>query len=160
MSMQRTVSWCALALLAGACCALPAFARPVPFRTYEQLTNESDLVVIASPISSRETTERVDLPYVSPRQPAIGVETTFEVATVLKGELRNAPAGKKTLVFHHLRLRKNDQPIPNGPGLVEFEPGSRKQYLMFLRREKDGRYEALTGQTDPDLSIEPLRWQR
>ena len=31
---------------------------------------------------------------------------------------------------------------------------------MFLEREPDGRYRALSGQTDPGLSIEALKWQR
>ena len=157
--MRRTIFWGTLALVAGMC-VLPVYARPVPFRDYEQATNEADLVVIAGPVSTRETAERVDLPNFAPALPAVGLETTFEVAAVLKGELKPAAGGKKTLVFHYLRLRQPNFSVPNGPGLVQFETGSRKQYLMFLHREKDGRYEALAGQTDPDMSIEPLRWQR
>jgi len=37
--------------------------------------------------------------------------------------------------------------------LVSFKPGGKKQFLMFLQKEADGRYVAVTGQTDPQLSI-------
>jgi hypothetical protein len=142
-------------------CALPALARPVAIRTYDQLTAEAELVVIATPTAVRDTPERTDLPYITPGTRAIGVETTFEVAVVFKGELRPAAAGKpQTLLLHHYRVPADTMAIPNGPGLVTFDPKSRKQYLMFLKREADGRYQALSGQTDPDMSIEPLRHQR
>jgi hypothetical protein len=32
-------------------------------------------------------------------------------------------------------------------------PEGKKQYLMFLQKEADGRYVAVSGQTDPLLSI-------
>lgn len=145
-------------LLAG---TVPAFARPVAFRNYDQLTAEAELVVIAAPTAIRETPERRDLPGIAPAMKGIGIETTFEVSAVLKGELPAAPASKpKSLVLHHFRLPLPNVPVPNGPGLVTFDPKARTQYLMFLKREPDGRYQALSGQTDPDLSIEPLRWQR
>jgi hypothetical protein len=140
---------------------LPALARPVAFRNYDQLTAEAELVVIATPTAVRETPERTNLPFLAPPLKAIGVETTFEVSALLKGELPDVPAGKpRRLVLHHYRLPASTAPIPNGPGLVSFDPAARKQYLMFLKREPDGRYQALSGQTDPDMSIEPLRWQR
>lgn len=160
MSTRRTRLYLSALALAGAC-ALPAFARPVPFRNYDQLTAEAELVVIASPTAVRELPERSDLPSIAPALRAIGMETTFEVSALLKGEIRGTPGGKpKTLVLHHYRLPASAAPIPNGPGLVSFDPKERKQYLMFLKRDPDGRYQALSGQTDPDLSIEPLRWQR
>jgi hypothetical protein len=142
-------------------CALPALSRPVAFRNYDQLTAEAEVVVIASPTAVRDTPERSELPYIAPAMKAMGVETTFEVVALLKGELRPKTAGKpRSLVLHHYRLAGSAAPIPNGPGLVTFDTKSRKQYLMFLTREPDGRYQALSGQTDPDLSVEPLRWQR
>ena len=141
-------------------CMAPAFARPVPFRNYDQLTAEAEVVVIAAPTAVRDTPERADLPFIAPAMKAIGVETTFEVVALLKGELRAQKDQPKNLVLHHYRLPVSAVPIPNGPGLVTFDPKAKKQYLMFLKREPDGRYQALSGQTDPDLSIEPLRWQR
>jgi len=149
------------ALAVAAACALPSFARLVASHTYEEMSKEADLVVIAVPVSTRDTTERANLTNIAPRLPVIGVETTFEISALLKGELRAAPAEqKKTLVLHHYRMTRSDTPIINGPLLVSFDPKVRKAYLMFLKRESDGRYQAFTGQTDPELSIEPLRWQR
>jgi hypothetical protein len=40
-----------------------------------------------------------------------------------------------------------------GPGFVSFEPMDRKIYLLFLQQEADGRYEAVSGQTDPFWSV-------
>jgi hypothetical protein len=44
----------------------------------------------------------------------------------------------------------------DGPGLISFEPNSHKQYLMFLQRDTDGRYVAVTGQEDPIDSVKQL----
>lgn len=160
MSTRRT-RFCLSALALAGASTVPVFARPVLFRNYDQLTAEAELVVIAAPTAVCELPERSDLAHIAPAMRAIGMETTFEISALLKGELRSPPGGKpKTLVLHHYRLPASTAPIPNGPGLVSFDPKDRKQYLMFLKREPDGRYQALSGQTDPDLSIEPLRWQR
>ncbi|MGV3721600.1 MAG: hypothetical protein ACO1SX_11880 [Actinomycetota bacterium] len=153
--------FCLAALAVTVVYLLPAHARPVAFRNYDQLTREADLVVIASPTATRDTPERRDLPGISPAIPVIGVETTFQVAAMLKGEVNLGPTDKsKPLTLHHYRLPDNSVISPNGPSLVVFNPKDRKQFLMFLKREADGRFSALSGQTDPELSIEPLRWQR
>ena len=60
-----------------------------------------------------------------------------------------------TIVLHH--YKEADGPTINGPGLVTFDPKDRKQYLMFLTRDRDGEYIAVSGQTDPDQSVEALR---
>jgi hypothetical protein len=149
------------ALAVTTVCVLPALARPIAVRSYDQLTKEADLVVIASPTATRDTPERRNLPGFSSAIPVIGVETTFQVAAMLKGEVNPGPTDKsKPLTLHHYRLPDRAAALPNGPGLVAFDPKDRKQYLLFLKREADGRFCAVSGQTDPDLSIEPLRWQR
>jgi hypothetical protein len=75
-----------------------------------------------------------------------GVETSFKVLTVLKGE-----RDIKQLVLHHFALAS--APASRGPSLVSFKPEDKKQFLMFLQKEADGRYVAVSGQTDPDSSI-------
>lgn len=156
---RRTLIVLALALAVAG--TLPALARLVAYRSYDQLTAEAELVVIAAPTAVQETLERTDLPFLSPPLKVIGVETTFEVSALLKGDLPPVPAGKpRHLILHHYRLPDSSVPVRNGPSLVSFDPAARKQYLMFLKREPDGRYQALSGQIDPDLSIEPLRLQR
>ena len=64
-------------------------------------------------------------------------------------------AGDNILLRHYKEASSGIS--KNGPGLVSFDPKDGKQYLMFLVREKDGRYVAVSGQTDPDLSIEALQ---
>ena len=72
------------------------------------------------------------------------------VLAVFKGE-----KGMKTLVLLH--LREAEQKITeNGPGLVSFDAQQKKRYLLFLKRETDGRFSPLTGQTDPDGAVKDL----
>ena len=47
-------------------------------------------------------------------------------------------------------------PVVNGQALIDFQPNSGNQYLMFLKRLKDGRYEPMNGQTDPAFSLRAL----
>ena len=79
-----------------------------------------------------------------------GVETSFEVLSVLKGE-----RGIKTFVLHHFKLAKPGVGL-NDPMLVSFKPGEKKRHLMFLQKEADGQYVAVCGQTDPGNSIKEL----
>ena len=44
--------------------------------------------------------------------------------------------------------------------LLNFKAGDGSQYLMFLRRAVDGRYEPFNGQTDPILSVEKQQMRR
>ena len=105
------------------------------------------------------------------------VETIFGASSVLKGE---AP-----LCIHlvHFQYTENSRPYNNGPGLVSFfmnpvsldatqENGkdgerrelkqkrqsliSKPEYLLFLKKRKDGLYEAVSGQIDPSFSVRAL----
>ena len=136
------------------------FARLHEHWPYDRLTKEADAIVIATPVSVRDTAERTTLPNIVRTDtnnvrstiPAIGVETTFTLLSVLKGE-----AGTNLFVFHHLReAEKPGARQHNGPGLVTFDPKEKKRFLLFLKRESDGRYAPLTGQTDPDGSVRDL----
>ena len=139
-----------------ACCELWLLnARPMIVLSYQQLRDRSDLVVIATPTSrTKDTAESSHLPGIFSQDAtgaqsqvsSIGVETEFKVSTVLKGE-----PSIQTFVLHHYReaVRK---PTMNGPLLLFFDPGDsskRSSYLLFLVRERDGRYAPTGGQTDP-----------
>jgi hypothetical protein len=135
-----------------------AFSREHEYWPYDRLTKEADLIVIAVPLSTRDTAEKTTLPgiwhvdtnNVRSLIPAIGVETTFTALAVLKGD-----ANTTKVVFHHLRETVQRLAL-DGPGLVAFDPKEKKTFLLFLKRESDGRYAPLTGQTDPDGSVKVL----
>jgi hypothetical protein len=129
-------------------------ARLMSVLSYQQLFDRSDMVVIAMPVSrTADTGEETALPNIYKQDSdgthhpvrAIGVETRFRVCLVLKGG-----KGIKEFVLHHYRQESHVSQI-NGPTLVYFGPQdqSKYSYLMFLVREKDGRYAPTGGQTDP-----------
>jgi hypothetical protein len=114
-------------------------ARAFRTQTYQELFNNSDLVVIASPVATTDTKEHMILA----GEDDIGVETMFMVSVVLKGN-----AALKDFILHHYRA--GSLQVPNGPSLISFDSID-KQYLLFLTRESDGRYSPTFGQTDPGL---------
>ena len=138
-----------------ACCGVcsDAFARRIYPWPYDKLTNQADLIVIATPVAVRDTDEETSIPDIRLNNtdpiPAIGMETSFEVLAVLKGN-KNL---KKAVLYH---LREKNPPAANGPGLVSFDPQKKLRYLLFLKQEKDGRYSSVAGQTDPELAVKDL----
>ena len=135
------------------------FARLHEHWPYDRLTKEADAIVIATPLSAHDTAERTTLPNIVRTDtnkvrsaiPAIGVETRFTILSVLKGDTNTTD-----IVFHHLREAEKPSAQDNGPGLVTFDPKEKKRFLLFLKRESDGRYAPLTGQTDPDGCVRDL----
>lgn len=116
-------------------------ARRIEIWSYQKLHDKSDLVAIATPAATSDTTERrKDISGLA--QSAVGVETRFTVSAVLKGDKEI-----QTLVLHH--YRDDGVLIPNGPSLVSFDPERKRTYLLFLVRENDGRYAPTFGQIDP-----------
>lgn len=134
--------------------------RVIAIPSYRTLLERSDIVVIARPTAVTETKDRIDLPGSTSDRKGVsgtGVATTFRVSAVLKGDKE-----LKEFVLHHYRLAFNGTGLPfaiiNGPGLVHFDPSKDDRYLLFLVREKDGRYAPTAGQVDPDgISIIHLK---
>ena len=147
-----------LTLLMALCFAFVSHARLMQWWPYDAQMDKAALVVIATPTTVAETSELVALPNIvtvhndGTKEDVMGkgVETSFEVLSVLKGE-----RGTKTFVLHHFKLAKPGVDF-NSPMLVSFKPGEQKRYLMFLQKEADGRYVAVCGQTDPGNSIKEL----
>jgi hypothetical protein len=132
-----------------------ADARVIQPWSYQQLLDKSDLVVIATPTATGDTKEHIALPGFE-AQRVIGVETRFAVSAVLKGD-----KAIKDLVLHHYRSDVKETPrdiaagyvpsVPNGPTFVYFEPAKKREFLIFLVREADGRYAPAFGQVDPGV---------
>jgi hypothetical protein len=130
--------------------------------SYEEMFAKSDLVVIAKAAS--KTTDTKEEGFLSgiwqqemggqPSQiRSIGVETVFAVSAVLKGD-----ADLRRFTLHHYREErfKNESDIVelNGLFLVRFDPSDpskHNSYLLFLVRERDGRFAPIGGQTDPGM---------
>lgn len=131
-----------------------AFGRPSSVLPYDELTRQADLIVIATPVDVRDTGQNTTIPgmqLANGPAPAVGMETTFEVVAVLKGD-----ADRKKVVLYHLREVKGQEITENGPGLVSFDPKQKKRYLLFLKHEKDDRYSPATGQLDPADTVKDL----
>jgi hypothetical protein len=113
--------------------------------SFQEMFDKSELIVIAEPVSTKETHEHRVLPDVSPPTRVVGLSTEFEARLVLKGskEIR-------TFVLHHYRPEQEETSI-NEPALVTFKGKQHTPFLLFLIKEPDGRYAPVTGQTDPGL---------
>jgi hypothetical protein len=141
----------------GAMLLISAVVRPLAARlieggkTFQEMFDKADLVVIATGIKSKDTTERTklkDVAIIETMPPeewqdeVIGVETEFYARVTLKG-----PKDVKTLLLHHYRLAVEDKG-GGGPQLIDISSLRHGDFLMFLVKEKDGRYAPVTGQFD------------
>lgn len=140
--------------------ALPIIpgGRAIEDWPYEKLLLQADLVVIGKAVSSVESGEKSNEGF-------LGVNTTFDVKGVLKGQVD----GKQIKLLHY-RIKGGNMQLPNGPLLVTFRTTgflvtskkggetnlSPPEYLLFLKIRKDGRYEAVSGQYDPKLSVRQM----
>jgi hypothetical protein len=143
----------------------PALGRKLENWPYERLFKNADLVVIAIAEGTADTKDRFkpELWKVE----FIGQETTFSVRTILKGKVK----GDKINVLHY-RLPE-DALVKDGPLLVSFRAAplplkgtvngrafkaelGKPEYMVFLRRRPDGRFEPISGQVDSALSVREL----
>ena len=108
--------------------------------------NKADLVVIARVVATKDTDERSTILTIN----VIGVVTEFRTHLVLKGN-----QNIKTFQLHHYRVasKADLETVANGPSLIRFS-FEHPAFLLFLRREPDGKYAPVTGQEDPaSLSV-------
>ena len=164
---SRRVPVALLALLASVALTGSATARQIEQWSYERLFKEADLVVIATATTIKATDDRLaDERW---RERLVGQDTTFTVHTVLKGEALDR------LTVLHFKLKEEhgrQAAAKDGPLLVGFRTkgptivggGSEKytaqlgtpQYLLFLKKSDGGRFEPLSGQIDPRLSVKEI----
>lgn len=135
-----------------------ADARLINSRSFRELCERADIIVVAKPISTKDTAEQIDLRGIRPAVHAVGLSSEFEVSLVLKGD-----NSLKKLVVHHYRLANPDQLMQDATGLASFDPKESKRYLLFLQRESDGRY-APFDQIDPAwtsiLKLSGTEWDK
>jgi len=138
---------------------------------YENLTKQADLIVIASYAKSKKTDKSeptsigiakgmkvTESSITFDTNPLMGKVNLaeFKVQTVLKGKIKD-----DSLVVKHLRIpeglnekRKAFYYI-RGPRFIKLKANT--SYIMFLKKDKDGSWIPLSGQTDPWLSINELK---
>jgi len=121
-------------------------ARAVRAWSYQEMFDQADLVVIAKPTATKDTEEKGRVADFSGPYEVIAVATELEASVIMKGEKTT-----NQFVLHHYRLAHPDQPVANGPNLVAFNPKAHHSFLLFLKKEGDGRYAPVTGQQDPAL---------
>ena len=108
-----------------------------------QVWDKADLVVIAKAVSTKDTAERTTLGDLQPPLEATGVETEFETQLVFKGS--------KSIKNFTLHYYKTDQDFANGPSFVDVPRDKHPSYLLFVIKEKDGRYAPANDQMDPAM---------
>jgi hypothetical protein len=148
------VGWTLAALFALSCLCN---AHPGAQWTYEGLTADADLVVIATPTESKDQ-EKTVIPNLQRAGAdgkygpiaAVGIETRFKVLVVLKGD-----KALKDFALYHLREAQSEN-VPNGPQLITFDLKRQRRYLLFLKRAADGRFISVTGQVDAAVGVKDL----
>jgi hypothetical protein len=141
----------------------PALARQIESWPYARLFKEADLIVIATAERTSDTKDRPK----TRRWELVRQVTVFSVHRTLKGKVEGP-----TVRVLHFRLPRGKL-AEDGPLLVSFRTKSRVikrvvdgareevqlskgEYLLFLKARNDGRYEPVSGQIDPVLSVREL----
>lgn len=151
--------------------SLQVSARGVRLWSQAQLENESDLMVVATPIETKDLVETSSLGWDTGQTGVSfrGVETTFQVFEVLKGI-----CDTNRIVLHHYREDRIvastvlipavtngpffmiPSPLDNGPGFIGFVLNKTNRLLLYLVKDGSNRYAPVTGQIDPARSFKPL----
>jgi len=126
--------------------AFVADARLIYLQPIRELEKEMDVIAVAKPVSTKDTDERTNFLYFN-RPAIVGLSSEFQVLFILKGD-----ANLKKLVVHHYRLAETNRPIFfDGPTFISLDTTNEPRYLLFLKREPDGRY-APFDQIDPSVT--------
>jgi hypothetical protein len=120
--------------------SLTVFARIIVPWTEDEMRNASDLIVVGTVVKVAVLNETNTS--IWPSYKFLGVETTFAISKILKGNTMN-----QTVILHHYRF-DNFEP-PNAPCFVNLEPNSTNQYLLYLVKDGTNRFAPVSGQLDP-----------
>ena len=114
--MNRTLA----SFLILAATTFVADARFIDARPFEEMEKTADTIVVAKPVSTKDTDEQTNLSSYKPPVPVVGLSSEFEVSLVLKGD-----SNLKKLVVHHYRLA--------GPGPEAFRRGTNSLLPYSIR---------------------------
>lgn len=174
--MKSTITLCVLTILCTTLTVTECWARKIEHWPYSRLQKEADLVLVARAQTSHPLQE-IWSHHAFEKNRFQGTATRFSVGCILKGK---AP---KEIEVVHFQYRDGAIPFNDGPRLASFikrqhlittrqhgdgdgtsrelKPKEKSltnmpEYLLFLKQRKDGRYEAVSGQMDPILSVREL----
>ena len=150
-----------LVLVAATCgmTTVRSQAREVDNPSYRELFSRAELVLVAKAVSTVDAAGKgagADRNW-----HRVAVLTTFDCIYVIKGKHQN-----KNLVLFHYRWRDDEwkMKVRNPPRYVRFDTGGKLDesgsaqtaYMLFLKKGDDGRYECVTGPTDPVFSVKKI----
>jgi hypothetical protein len=154
----------AFAVVSILCAVAEGRARFIESWPYDKLFQRADLAVIVRPLSVRDAVAKDKAqPPEGQEQYLIGVVTKFKVLQVVKGEYKPSE-----LELVHFRMKPRAEVVINGPLLASFHTksvhsegngwsgGAKPDYMLFLKRDKDGRFTFVSGQFDPQLSVKQV----
>lgn len=156
----------AIAILLATTLCVPQFALADLRKnwTYKDLNKESDIIIIATPIKTVDLREDGNLL----KERGLDIEicklsTTFSVKASIKGVVE--PESEITII--HYKVKKvNELVVEGSPNYVEFRfntisltKGKEKKivpapdYLLYLKKHKDGHYVPVSGDYDSSNSV-------
>lgn len=145
-------------LLCLVLCVVTCVARVVPLWPYDKLVAESDVVAIIEPVENKPAVDEFPGGAGNPKRPFTATDTRFKVHTVLKGVATN----ELTVLHFALSPSTNLSVLMNGPSSIKFLVGGvtdfqqPREWIAFLKKRNDGRFEPVTGHYDPVYSFREL----
>jgi hypothetical protein len=125
-----------------------SFGRLTEVWSYDRMSERASLIVIAKPLSTVEISNDDKLPGGLDYN-VVGLLTTFQVKTVLKGDKT-----LKEFTMHYYRLKTPQESKTDRPNFVSFDLKHPQTYLFFLGNDTNNNYSPVTGQVDPaQLSV-------
>ena len=124
--------------------SLTVFARIIALWTEDKMQKASDLIVIGTVMKVADLDETNTSLWSGLK--FRGVETTFNVSKVLKGEVSG-----RTVVLHHYSFKAQNLIPPNAPSFINLTPSDTNQYLLYLAKDGTNRFAPVSGQIDPAM---------
>jgi hypothetical protein len=151
----------AIGLVCVLCIPL-AYCEQVEDWPYEKLLKHADIVVIAQPISVRPADSKIQMPRGLDKAGYYSVVTHFKILAMVKGVYKGEQLG-----ITHFQVKEGAKPVDNGPVLVYFQRTRKqvknessdvrkKDYVLFLKKDKAGHPTFVSGQIYPGFSVKVL----
>jgi hypothetical protein len=137
--MKKSIS-IVLLLLVG----MSVFARVIRVWTEAEMHKAAQLVVVGKVTDVRDLNETNTVLW--PSCKFRGVEATFAVSKVLRGDFTNS-----TVILHYYRFEPPHFCPPNGPCFLDLTTADTNQFLLYLVPDGASRFAPVSGQLDPSL---------